>query len=505
MRSSRRDLPLVAALTILGTPGYASATEPPAPAPQTTAPPVAASPSAAPFYGYEDGIFFLRDRRGDLRLYPRALVALDAHGFFGKGADTLSASEAGVDLATSFFVRKARFGLGGELFHRIAFDAGVDVAARPAIDGAATGQPEHVVALDDAWAELDIGRGVRIMGGVFQAPFSLENRSSIGDLGLMERNVAIRGFAIPGGKALGVSAGGSLPHEILCWDVGVFGAESVIPGQFQRHFDGIGRAYMRPLGGRRTSGLRGLQIGVSARAGNRLPRDVSDDMPSINTAQGFPLLRPTHLDRRGRTIHVIPSGMQAAGGLELRIPAGGWDFRAEAYYVSRGTREAIDGHQADTTERLGMLRGVGWYAALSIWPLHARRGGSLPELGAYPHVKRGEPARAGEPLPRSRLEVTFLTGGINARYDASIRGGDPRSASAAPAPVATGIQIYQGGLALGYWHTRHVRFSLNGNLYYVPGSGTPDNLAVVPGNLGQAADPSAHLLGELGARTMVQF
>jgi hypothetical protein len=486
-----------------------AATTPPAP-PAPPAPPITADLREPPIYGYKDGRFFLRDRRDYVRLHPHAQVALDAHGFFGKGVDTLPAEVAGVDLATRFFVRRARFGLGGELLARIVFDVGFDVAASPALDGAVAGGASRTVALDDAWVDLNVGRGVQLMGGVFQTPFSMENRTALGDLPKMERNIAIRGFAVPGGKALGVDLGGAAQHDMLHWDVGVFGAENVAPGQFQRHFDAIGRFYARPLADRPKSPLRALQLGMSARAGTRHPRDVRDDMPAINSAQGFPLLRPTHLDRLGRTIHVIPSGGQYAIGLELRIPSGGWDFRSEAYYVSRGTRESIEGHQATHTERLGLLRGVGWYAELSIWPLHALLGSSLPELGTFPRAEHLEVARAIPHPERYGIQIALLAAGIHGRYDAAARGGDMRSSSA-PASSAlagaevTGLQIYQMGLALNYWHSRHVRLSIDGNAYYVPGSGGSENLAVVPGNLGGAADPNAHLFGELGGRAMLRF
>jgi hypothetical protein len=483
-------------------PALPAASAAPQPSP---APPLTADLNDPPLYGYKDGLFFVRDRRDYLRLHPHAHLALDLHGFLGHGVDTLRESTAGVDLATRFLVRRARLGLSGEVFERIVFDVGVDLAARPAIDGAVVGGPSRKIALDDAWVDLNVGRGVQIIGGVFQAPFSMENRTAVGDLAMMERNLAIRGFVIPGGKAMGVALGGATQHELMHWDFGFFGAESVSPGEFQRHFDAIGRFYARPLADKRRSVLRDLQLGFSLRAGSRLPRDVTDDAPAINTGQGFSLFRPTHLDRLGRTIHVIPSGDQYAGGVELRIPSGGWDFRSEAYYVSRGTRESLDGHQDSNTERLGLIRGVGWYAELSIWPLHALLGSTLPDLGTFPHAEHLEVARAIPQPERYGLQIALLTAGVNASYDAAARGGDTRTSSGTPGVEARAIQVYQAGLALNYWHSRHFRLSANGDVYYAPRSGSANNLAVVPGNLGDAADSSAHLLWELGGRTTLRF
>ena len=45
---------------------------------------------------------------------------------------------------------------------------------------------------------------------------------------------------------------------------------------------------------------------------------------------------------------------------------------------------------------------------------------------------------------------------------------------------------------------------LNGNLYRAPGSGGPDNLVDVPGNIG-GRSPDAHALWETGARATALF
>jgi hypothetical protein len=495
-----------ASLTVAAAPALADPALPSPPAPLLVAipgaaPPITADLSPLPLYGFKDDLVYLRDPRDVVRLHPHAELDLDAHGFYGSKVDSLGASEAGVDLAPRFFVRRARFGLAGELFERIAFDASLDLVANPAIDGARADGTSTRVALADAWAKVDGGRALSLMLGVFQAPFSFENRTATSDLAMMERNVAIRGFAIPGGKALGAAIGGAAQDGTLHWNLGAFGAESVTPGQFEKHFDGIGRVYIRPLAAHTTSTFRGLQIGVSARSGTRYPRDTTDDAPAITSGQGFALWRPTHADALGRVLHVIPSATQAAAGIEFRLPIKAFALRSEAYWVSRGTREAIDGYQSTNTERLGVLQGVGWYAEVSVWALQAGGliDGGAPDLAEYPTAEHLELARVTPPPQRHGLEIALLGAGVNAHYDAASRGG----AADASSP-ATGLQIYQMGLAINYWHSSHFRLSMNGNAYIVPGAGGRDNLAMVPGNLGNR-DPGAHALWELGGRTTLMF
>src|SRR5688572_11161983 len=93
------------------------------PPPKSPPPPILAELDEPPLLGESNGLIYLRDRRDLIRLYPHAELALEAHGFFGARVPELRADEARVDLGPRFFVRRARFELGGELGKRLAFDA----------------------------------------------------------------------------------------------------------------------------------------------------------------------------------------------------------------------------------------------------------------------------------------------------------------------------------------------------------------------------------------------
>jgi Phosphate-selective porin O and P len=266
-------------------------------------PPVAADLADLPLVGDKDGLLYVRDARDLFRLHPHARVDLDAHGFSGARVDDLRPSEAGVDLAPRFFMRRVRFELGGEAFRRFGFNVDLDLTANPAIDGARADGTRTLVALADAWGSADAGHGLRLTAGVFQALFSLENRTATSDLAMTERNVAVRGFAVPGGRVLG----------------------------------------------------------ASARLGRRNLRDAFEDAPAITTGQGFALWRSTRVDSQARTPHLIPSSTQWAAGGEARLPVGGFAVRGEAYWVSRNTVEAPDGLEAAAVERTGRLQGLAWY------------------------------------------------------------------------------------------------------------------------------------------------
>jgi hypothetical protein len=466
-------------------------------------PPILTELGEPPLFGEANGLIFVRDRRDLIRLYPHAELGLEAHGFFGSRVSELASGQARVDLGPRFFVRHARFELGGELGKRLAFDVALELRANPAIDGARDDGRDPEVALDDAWGYLDAGRGLGIMLGFFQAPFSLENRTPTRDLAFMERSVAVRGFAVPAPKVLGAAFTGSTYLGVLNWTAGAFGAEAITPGEPDRSFDAIGRFSVDPLAADELAGdLRGLHFGVSLRAGTRNPRDTTSDAPAITTRQGFALWRPTRVAENGQRVHVLQTGTQGALGLELRVPTKYITIRSEAYYATRETRETLDGASSLNPPRGGRMHGVSGYVELSMWPFMAF--GILdteqPEFGSYPHPEHLELATTLPYQDRYGAEVALMAGGISAKYDAA-----SRSATPDPGALSGDIRVIELGAALNYWHTKRFKLGVNYNLYITPGSGGTENLAGVPGNLQPGADPSARRLHELGTRATLMF
>jgi hypothetical protein len=472
------------------------------PPPSSPPPPILTELDDPPLFGESNGLIYLRDRRDLIRVYPHAELALEAHGFFGSRVPELRADEARVDLGPRFFVRHARFELGGEIGKRLAFDAALELRANPAIDGARDDGRDPEVALDDAWGYLDAGRGLGIMLGFFQAPFSLENRTATSDLAFMERSVAVRGFAVPAPKVLGAAFTGSTYQGVLNWTAGAFGAEAVTPGEPDRGFDVIGRLGWEPLAAdEQAENIRALHFGFSFRAGTRNPRDTTSDAPAITTRQGFSLWRPTHFDGAGNRVHVLQTGTQGAVGVELRIPTKYLTLRSEAYYATRDTRETVDGAPLGF-ERGGRIHGISGYVELSVWPFMAL--GILetqqPKLGTYPQPEHLELATTLPYQDRYGAEVALMAGGINAKYEpASREGGADASAPGGD------IRVVELGAAVNYWHTERFKLGVNYNVYVTPGSGGGENLAGVPGNLEPDPDTQAHRLHELAARATLMF
>ena len=103
---------------------------PPPPSPglkQSESDPPAASPSVfgsgeegeghEELAGFQGG-FFLRDRRDYFRLFPEALLEVDLNGSFGPGVGSLPADRGGNEGTTRLELKRARFGLEGEVLRR---------------------------------------------------------------------------------------------------------------------------------------------------------------------------------------------------------------------------------------------------------------------------------------------------------------------------------------------------------------------------------------------------
>jgi hypothetical protein len=317
----------------------------------------------------------------------------------------------------------------------------------------------------------------------------------------MERSVAIRGFAFPSNKEIGLTLWGEIGKDkAFNYEVGIFGGDGQNRPQVDNRVDVLGRVFVRPLKGV-IEDLEKLQIGLSAKHGDRDPDYVGYDYPAIASGHGFVLWAPTYRDKAGRIIHIIPSGAQNEIGGEVRVPFKRFEARAELYYVANRTREGVEGYQLTNTERLGRVKGVAWYTQLSAWPLGDAFVNGDPGMMRPPHIDF-----AKKPDLKKGLEVYGIIAGVNGDYDGASRGGGYDEKTPGAPGVAKNITIMQYGLGATYWYTKFVRATLNYNLYHTPLSTTSENMALVPGNLVKpSADKEAHVLHEIGTRLGLWF
>lgn len=463
--------------------------------------------------GIHGGRVFIRDAHDNFRLYPGVRLRTD---FYAAPGSDLTLPQGGHNLHPQVAIRRLRLEMSGEIIERLAFTAGIELGGRRIGEGANAFATDGRFAMATSHdgevrpAEATVSYRLRdwlsFTLGLQNVPFSMENRTREYALTFMERNMAIRGFAVPYDKELGLTAWGELFGErTLNYEIGVFTGDGPMRPAVDARPDFAGRIFARPLTGAGDALFFKLaQVGVSARHGERDQNYVDYDYPSVATNQGWVLWQPGYVDSLDRRTRIIPSGAQNSIGGELRLPfelptGAVIELRGEAYYVANNTREAVVGFEQTNTERFGRMKGVGWYAEINWWAcctdqlVNGEPGMWRP---VHADLDRDEPIKKG-------LEVSALVAGIAANYDGATRLDSPRD----PNTPSANLAAYQFGGAVQYWFNWNFRAAFNYMAYFAPDSGDPTkNQVVVPDNLPTDAGPGdGNVHHEIGTRVAVTF
>jgi hypothetical protein len=474
-----------------------------------------------PLAGYHGGCFYLRDRFDSFRIYPGATLHLDSHNYFGPAvSDT--------DLKSTVQVRRMRLTLGGEILNTwqfmvqpewgsTSFDnptGTIETSAGPVGKNpdrsSATFAPVQNGVLRSTVADAYVNYGpasfFNVQLGQFQAPFTMENRTSSHTTPFNEVSLATRALGIPLSRELGAMLWGSLPKNLFYYSAGVFLGEGPNRPNADNRVDVAMRYYVRPLA-RSAGPLKEAQLGFSYKYGMRDKNRVAYDYTLMSTQGGFAFWRPIYFDSvidpasantRGRQVHVIPSGAQTGYAGELRVPFDRFDLRGEFVFIRNNTREAVDGYQFSNTERLGTLKGWAYYAQLGYWIW------GKPFLSGTPGEARPPKLDLNRPdpgVPPQAVELVVRWEQLRANYDGAARDGvaDARS-------IDGDIRVDAFSAGVNYWASRHLRLSLNYLYYSFPDSsvaGSSGQRAQAPGN--RVNVDSAHSLHELTARLGAAF
>jgi len=522
--------------SVAGMPGRAlDPSLPPSPAPGITAAiPSAAAASARseldapspkvdsgvgdghPLAGWHNGVFFLRDASDNYRLYLQGRAQVDFYGFAGRGvADTT--------LKPTLFLRRIRPEIGGELFKSwwfsIAGDFGATNVDNPkgtnetsaANPGAAptdtsgkyaSAQTSRVSAAPtDVFLNFRAHSLLNVQVGQFDAPFTMENRTSDKYIPFMERSLAVRAVGIPTNKEIGLMLWGELTNKSWFYSAGLFDGD----GQNRLNTDGRGdfmaRTFVHPLASDPTE-LANLQIGLSLRYGSRNNRFSNYDYSGMSTQGGFGFWNPTYSGSEGTT-HILPSGTQVGLAGELRVPVSIVDLTSEVVYIKNNTREVQEGFQATpgSNLRLGDLHGLSYYVQAGIW-FGKRDISGLPGYENMTHVDFTRP----DAPPAHAVQLLAKWEQVHLNYESASRAGtaDAKNADGA-------IKVNAFSLGVNYWASKHIRLTANYVLDVFPDSaagGSSANRALAPGNtlakgLNDAARAGAHSLHEFLLRAAV--
>ena len=469
-----------------------------------------------PLAGWHNGVFFLRDASDNYRLYLQGRAQVDFYGFAGRGvADTT--------LKPTLFLRRIRPEIGGELFKSwwfsIAGDFGATNVDNPkgtnetsaANPGAAptdtsgkyaSAQTSRVSAAPtDVFLNYRAHSLLNVQVGQFDAPFTMENRTSDKYIPFMERSLAVRAVGIPTNKEIGLMLWGELTNKSWFYSAGLFDGD----GQNRLNTDGRGdfmaRTFVHPLASDPTE-LANLQIGLSLRYGSRNNRFSNYDYSGMSTQGGFGFWNPTYSGSEGTT-HILPSGTQVGLAGELRVPVSIVDLTSEVVYIKNNTREVQEGFQATpgSNLRLGDLHGLSYYVQAGIW-FGKRDISGLPGYENMTHVDFTRP----DAPPAHAVQLLAKWEQVHLNYESASRAGtaDAKNADGA-------IKVNAFSLGVNYWASKHIRLTANYVLDVFPDSaagGSSANRALAPGNtlakgLNDAARAGAHSLHEFLLRAAV--
>ena len=246
-------------------------------------PPIAeAPPSPPPFVGgeplagFSDGTAFLRSPDNTFILFPSGRLQVDSYVFH-------SANKVPND---TFLLRRARLEVGGWIGGFVYFWLAGDFAQGPPA-AAAPVAPANLATTDDYVALAPWKNLVILQVGQYDAPFTLENRTSDKYFDFMERSITVRAFGIPDNKEMGAMLHGFNDARNFYYSLALVNGDGQNFKNADNHFDWMGRAWIAPFSFTGEGPLHDVEIGASFWTGDRANTLA---LPNQTTQGGFTFL-----------------------------------------------------------------------------------------------------------------------------------------------------------------------------------------------------------------------
>ena len=418
-------------------------------------------PSDEPLAGFSDGTAFLRSPDNGFILFPNGRLQVDSY-LFGytknKYADKIPNN--------TFLLRRARMEVGGWIGGFVYFWlAGAFAPGPPA--GAAPVAPSNIATTDDyvalaPWKNLAI-----LQVGQFDAPFTLENRTSDKYFDFMERSITVRAFGIPDNKEMGAMLHGFNDDKNFYYSLGVFNGDGQNFKNADRQYDWMGRAWVAPLSFMGDGPLHDVEIGGSFWTGDR----SNTLAPTSQTTQaGFTFWNAgsfafTPMGGTAQTIQLRQVGRMKTFAGELNAPIDHrFGFRGELVWKdSPLSADTIASSGVGTIVGGAELKGYSMYGELWAWVIGDDRIiGDQQGLEPFTRYKKFgvKPVQDGLMLA---LRFEHLDEDLTA--DSSVQGlGGILGPSNG---TKTKVDSYE--LGVNYWHSKRFRATVNGIINHFGG------------------------------------
>jgi phosphate-selective porin len=385
--------------------------------------------------GFSDGLY-LQTRGGQIVLFPGGRLQVDSALFPRQNP------KSGV------YVRRARVELRGWFASLFYFDVSGEFAPLPPIG--ADVAPSAFPAADDYLAFAPYGDRFILQAGQFDAPFTLENRTSDAYTDFIERAMTARTLGAPRNKEVGVMAHGLLGDGLFYYSGGLFNGEGPGFRNLDNQTDTIGRIVITPFATSRHA-WRQLAIGGSAWYGNHV---LGPEAPVQATPGGMVFLEP-HWTNGGTpplAFELHEQGTSTAFGGELNLPIGDrFGLRGEIVWKRQHLSELNTTTSTVAPVGDAVLDGISGYGEIWFWLLGDSR--LLPAPGLELPLRLG--ATAGPP-------VLALDEGLQLAIRGEILKEDVTSDNPALGdPSVSTTRVISGTVGLNYWRGRFVRVSAN--------------------------------------------
>ena len=331
-----------------------------APRPSSTppgAPPAADLEAGAPprptdMAGFSDR-FYVRSPGDEAVLFPGGRVQVDGAAFPRQNPKS------------GIYLRRARVELRGWLGRIFYFDVAADFVPSPGDESATA--PSALSATDDYVSLVPFGNRLILQAGQFDAPFTLENRTSDNYTTFIERAMVARSLGVPRNKEVGVMAHGLVADGVFYYSGGVFNGNGPGFRNLDNQPDAIGRLVVYPFAAREGM-FRRLEVGGSGWFGRHVGGPT---FPVQATPGGYPFLTPRWVTGQpASTLELRENGFVKAVGGELTVPFGNrFGVRAEGVYKEQDLAETDAAPTAGPVPPLGnaTLKGFSAYGEAWFW------------------------------------------------------------------------------------------------------------------------------------------
>jgi hypothetical protein len=422
--------------------------------------------SSEPLAGWSDGTAFLRSPDNLFIMFPSGRLQLDNY-FFSSDDKTPN---------NTFLIRRARMEMTGWVgpwfFWYLAgdFAIGPPAAAMPVA-------PANLITTDDFIAFAPLGTLFQLQFGQYDAPFTLENRTSDKYFDFMERSVTVRAFGIPSNKELGYMASGYNDERNFLYSLAVLNGDGQNFKNVDGFFDLMGRFWIAPFSFTGPEALHDAEVGASFWTGNR-----SNALPAFaqTTQGGFTFWNPswtwTHMGTK-TPMQLRQQGRLNEFGVELNVPVmHKYGIRSEFVWKQQPL-SAEDVTTPTTSTILGgvNLNGNSVYAEAWFWALGDDRIiGDQQGLEPYTRFKK-----FGVKPPQDGVMLAF-------RFEHLHENTTEESDAAAltlgnPVIGTTNVWVYE--LGVNYWHSKRFRATFNwvynhfsGDTPFIMGLASPNEM-----------------------------